>query len=145
MKRDHRYDDILDLDRPPSPGHPPMPAAHRAAQFAPFAALTGYEDAIEEAARWVDAPVGNSEEGDRRLDAQLRALMARLPEKPRVRVTYFVRDPVKDGGRYVTREGRLRRLNEGERYLMLEDRTVLRFSDILEIACPGEPEENENT
>lgn len=134
MQRDHRYDDILPLDRPPSPpGHPPMERGARAAQFSPYAALTGYEDAIEEAARLTDSRVEGDEEGQGRLNAALRRLRARLKERPRVRVTCFRPDTVKEGGAYVTLEGRLKKLNAEEQWLQLEDGARADFFDILEI------------
>lgn len=132
MERDPRYDDILDLDRPPSPGHPPMSMLARAAQFSPFAALTGYEEAIEEAARLTDARLEGGEEEDRQLNEQLLRLRERIREKPLIRVTCFVPDASKEGGEYVTVTGRLRKLNETEQWLQLEDGFRAAFSDLLE-------------
>ena len=154
MQRDHRYDDIISLARPDTPGHPPMPREARAAQFSPYAALTGYEDAIEEAARLTDRRVEGDEEGQGRLNACLKRLKARLKERPGVRVTCFRPDEFKEGGAYVMLEGRLKKLNEEEQWLQLEDGARACFFDILEIEETGEdagretrhdPPENEET
>ena len=154
MQRDHRYDDIISLARPDTPGHSPMPREARAAQFSPYAALTGYEDAIEEAARLTDRRVEGDEEGQGRLNACLKRLKARLKERPGVRVTCFRPDEFKEGGAYVTLEGRLKKLNEEEQWLQLEDGARACFFDILEIEETGkdagretrhDPPENEET
>jgi hypothetical protein len=132
MDRDHAYDDIISLDRPPSPGHPPLSRESRAAQFSPFAALTGFEDAIEETARWTDSRLDPGEEDVKRLNEQLRLLKEREGERPFVRLTVFQADEKKDGGRYVTLRERLKRVQEDEGRLLLENGQWVAFSDLLE-------------
>lgn len=105
-----KYDDIIDLPHPISKHHPPMPVADRAAQFAPFAALTGYEDAIEEAARLTDAQEELGEDAQRELNEKLRLLMASAEQHPELTVTYFEPDAKKAGGRYVTLTDCLKRI-----------------------------------
>ena len=105
-----KYDDIIDLPHPTSKRHLPMPVSDRAAQFAPFAALTGYEDAIEEAARLTDAPEELGEDAQRELNDKLRLLMASAEQHPELTVTYFEPDTKKAGGRYVTLTDCLKRI-----------------------------------
>ncbi len=139
MERDHWYDDILHMKRPASPGHPPLSRDSRAAQFAPFAALSGYEDAIEEAARWTGSRLGPDEEGDLLLNEHLLALKPQIRRRPLIHITYFQQDAAKPGGEYVTRRARLKKMDEWEQWLQLEDGTRVAFSDLLEInALPEE-------
>ena len=105
-----KYDDIIDLPHPTSKRHPPMTVSDRAAQFAPFAALTGYEDAIEEAARLTDEQEELGEDAQRELNDKLRLLMASAEQHPELTVTYFEPDTKKAGGRYVTLTDCLKRI-----------------------------------
>ena len=135
MEAERRYVDILYKERPESPGHPRMPMLSRAAQFSPFAALTGYDDAIEEAARQTDLRPESDEENERQLEKHLQTLKKREKEKPRVRAVCFQADARKEGGARVTVRGRLKRLNEAEGRLLLEDGRRIDFADLLEIAA----------
>ena len=100
MQQDHRYDDIIHLRRPDSPGHPRMPMIERAAQFSPFAALTGYEDAIEEEARLTEEKIDPGEERLSALNERLSLLRQRAGERPAIRVVRFQKDEKKAGGAY---------------------------------------------
>ena len=135
-----KYDDIIDLERPVSPRHPPMTMAQRAAQFAPFAALTGYEEVIAEAARLTARPVELSEDAGRELDEQL-ALLAAKTDAPgalaAVELTWFVEDGLKVGGEYVTRTLTVRRVDRTYRLLELEDRSTIPIDAILNMRFPG--------
>ncbi len=113
----HSYDDILDLPHPVSEKHPPMPVSGRAAQFLPFAALTGYDAAVEEAARLTETPPELDE--DRR--AELDRALAALQEGDPVTVTYFAPDPRKAGGSYETVTGTFRRADACLRQLVLKE------------------------
>ena len=132
MDRDQSYDDIISLDRPPSPGHPPLSRESRAAQFSPFAALTGFEDAIEETARWTDSRLDPGEEDVKRLNEQLCLLKEREGERPFVRLKVFQADEKKTGGKYVLLRDRLKRVKEDEGRLVLEGGQWVAFSDLLE-------------
>lgn len=127
------YDDIIDLDRPISKKHPPMPMAKRAAQFLPFAALTGFEGEIAEAARLTEAAPELSEDALLALDEQLSLLRQRLPERPEVTLTRFLPDEKKAGGRYETLTGRARRLDEVNRALILADGARIDLDTIVEL------------
>ena len=105
------YDDIIDLPHHRSKTHPPMPVADRAAQFAPFAALTGYEDMIEEAARLTDAAPSLTEEERERLDRKLQALLAGSGPVSGVTVTWFVPDEKKAGGSYQEAAGTVTKID----------------------------------
>lgn len=123
------YDDIIDLPRPKS-AHEPMPMSDRAAQFSPFAALTGYEDAIDETARLTDARVELGESAVEELERKLIDLAARISERPEITVTYFVPDARKEGGAYVTRTGTLKRIDELGRELVFADGARIAVGDI---------------
>ena len=134
-----RYNDIIDLARPVSRRHSPMPMSERAAQFAPFAALTGYEDVIAEAARLTAQPVELSEDAGKELDEQLALLAARLdsPGEPAaVELTWFEPDGIKLGGEYVTRLVSVRRIDRTYRLLELGDRSVIPLDALLNLRFP---------
>lgn len=127
-----KYDDILDLPRPKSK-HEPMPMSDRAAQFSPFAALTGYGDAIDETARLTDARIELSEEERAELDYKQQYL-ATL-DSPMVTVTYFVPDSRKSGGAYVTHTGVLKRVDEVERMVVFKDGLRVPLDEVMDIKC----------
>ena len=127
-----KYDDIIDLPRPKS-AHEPMPMGDRAAQFSPFAALTGYEDAIDETARLTDARVELGESAVEELERKLIDLAARISERPEISVTYFVPDARKEGGAYVTRTGTLKRIDELGRELVFADGARIAVGDIISV------------
>lgn len=136
MQDEHRYDDMLDMPHPVSPTRPRMSLLDRAAQFAPFAALTGFGAAITEADRALDRRVELGEAEAAELAEKLRVLEARQAEQPEISVTYFVPDERKDGGRYEIAEGRLRRIRPEEYALSLADGRVIDIEDIIVIEGP---------
>ncbi len=133
MKDPHRYDDIIDLPRHVSKNHRPMSNADRAAQFLPFAALTGYDDAIRETARLTDQRIELSESELTELNDQFQRIAGQIRQQPEVTVTYFVEDEKKTGGRYETRTLQIRRIDPVRRVLIGKDRTVIAMDDIIEI------------
>lgn len=133
----HPYADLLDLPRPVSQRHPRMPRRDRAAQFAPFAALTGYGAVIDEAARLTDSPIALSEEQKAGLDLRLRLLAEALPQRPEARFTYFLPDSRKSGGAYVTAAGRLKRLDIGAGRILLTDGREIQVERLLDLQCPA--------
>jgi hypothetical protein len=120
-----RYQDIVALPRHVSPSRRRMTNLERAAQFAPFAALTGYDDAIQEEARLTEAEreIGEWERAE--LDEKMRVLEAGAASQPKITVTYFQPDGRKQGGAYVTVTGKLKKLRAWERELLLADGTVI--------------------
>lgn len=126
------YDDIIDLPRPKSK-HEPMPMSDRAAQFSPFAALTGYGDAIDETARLTDHRIELSEEERAELDYKQQYLSTL--DSPTVTVTYFVPDERKTGGAYVTHTGVLKRVDEVERMVVFKDGLRVPLDEVVDINC----------
>lgn len=124
------YDDIIDIPRPKS-AHEPMPMSDRAAQFSPFAALTGYDDAIDETARLTDERIELTEEQRAALDYKQQYLAAL--DSPTVTVTYFVPDERKSGGAYVTHTGTLKRVDEVERVLVFADGVGVEMDEVIAI------------
>ena len=125
------YDDIIHLPHHVSQNHPQMPMLDRAAQFAPFAALTGYEAAVEETARLTSERRELSSQETEELNRRLAALIVHLPDRPEATVEYFVPDDRKAGGAYVTVTGRVRHISVPERTLVMEDGTVIPIDDVV--------------
>ena len=107
-----------------------MPIHDRAAQFAPFAALTGYDGVIEETARLTDEEDASSDESAAILDRKLRLLNDIANEGPYVEITYFIPDERKSGGRYETVYGYLKRIDENEGCIILKDKRKILFKHI---------------
>ena len=131
----HKYDDILSMPHPNSKNHPRMARRDRAAQFSPFAALTGYEAAVKETARLTDDREELDEDEKTRLNAQLQKISARLQEQPEVMVTYFAPDERKTGGARQTYRGRLRKIDRNRKMLIMVDQTELPIENLLNIEC----------
>ena len=113
-----KYDDIINLERPVSLKHPRMAISDRAAQFAPFAALTGYDDAIDETGRYTDNMAELSEDAKELLDRKQLFLGHIIEKKPEITVTYFVPDSKKSGGKYRKASGKLKAIDEYKRELV---------------------------
>ena len=128
-----KYDDIINLPHPTSKRFSRMPLEERAAQFSPFAALTGYDAVIRETARLTDRRVERDECRRQELDAALQELSARLGSRPEVLVTFFREDRRKAGGEYVHVSGRLKKADPYTRTLVLEDGTAVPIDDIYEL------------
>lgn len=128
---EHRYDDIIDLPHPVSSKHPQMPLADRAAQFAPFAALTGHEAAIKETARLTEEELFLDENSKELLDAELRYVQEHLSERPEVTVTYFQPDERKSGGVYVTVTGRVKKVDAYARKIVMEDGGLIPMDEVI--------------
>ena len=135
-----KYDDIIGLSRPVSATHPPMPRAERAAQFSSFAALSGYEDAVAESARLTETRAELGRDALDALDAALRVLSASAAERPEAEIRYFVPDEKKDGGRYETVRGRVKKIDAYAAQLVLTDGKRIPLGEILSIECVRCPE-----
>ncbi|MER2151714.1 MAG: hypothetical protein ABS900_08875 [Candidatus Limivicinus sp.] len=127
----HRYDDIIDLPHHVSEKHPQMPMLDRAAQFSPFAALTGYDAAIVETARLTDQKRELTEEQKQEISEGLHELQKRLKNDPLVTVTFFQPDDRKSGGVYRTVTGNAKKVDEYLGMLLLTDGTAIPFDSIL--------------
>ncbi len=130
---DNKYADIINLPHPVSSRHPQMPLKNRAAQFMPFAALTGYGDAIDETARVTEEKLDLTEDELRLLDEKLAKLRPLLSQRPEVTFTYFEPDARKEGGAYITRTGIVKKIDEYGRSILLEDGTVIPMDALKEI------------
>ena len=126
-----KYDDIIDLPHHISATRPRMPMIDRAAQFMPFRALTGYEDAVHETSRLTDERVELTEDEKALLDAKLQRLADRLDSHPQVTLTWFQPDKRKAGGAYVTTTGRLKKIDDFEGVLLLASGERIAIKDIL--------------
>lgn len=131
-----KYDDMLQLPHHVSASRRPMAMTARAAQFAPFAALSGYDAEVQEAGRLTDRPIEPDEYEKEALNARLRLLARHFREEWVVSLVFFQPDERKAGGAYVTRTGTVKKLYETERLLTLTDGTVIPLDDL--IALEGE-------
>lgn len=131
MKPSHAYDDIIDLPHHVSEHRAQMPLIDRAAQFSPFAALTGYDAAIVETARLTEEKRELTEEEQQEISRRLNALQERIKTRPTVTVVFFEADARKAGGAYKTILGTARRLDPLRGTLELTDGTEIPFDDIL--------------
>ena len=127
------YDDIINLSRPQYHDLPPMSIHDRAAQFSPFAALVGYDAAIEETARLTDSRRVMEEDEINELNRQLSELNKRLSERPRIRVTYFIRDRKKEGGRYASKIGNARTIDQAENRIIFTDGESVPVKDMYSV------------
>ena len=109
-----------------------MSQSNRAAQFAPFAALTGHDASIREAARLTDKKIELDDKSQEILNAKLNLLKDHLKERPEITVTYFVPDAKKDGGAYVEYSGTIRVIDEIENTLIFTDRTTINIEMVLD-------------
>lgn len=139
MHNMHRYDGILTLDRPRGK-RIPMPISDRAAQFAPFAALTGYDEASAETARLTDSRIEPDEDRIADINDKLCMLRDRLWERPAAEVTYFIPDSRKSGGRYVTQTGNAKCIDEYERTVIFTDGVSVPIDDIFSVKIYDEKE-----
>lgn len=126
----HRYDDIIDLPRPVSQTHPPMSIENRAAQFLPFAALTGYDAAIQETARLTDRRLELDEDEKLMLSGKLQLIQDTIKTRPLVKVTYFVPDTRKEGGAYVVALGRVKKVDAIERQIVMTDGRCIHIDEV---------------
>jgi hypothetical protein len=127
------YSDIINLPHHVSHNHLQMPMMARAAQFAPFAALTGYDAVIHETARQTDKQVELEEYDNERLNRIFSELMDSLEEHPVVTVSYFKPDEHKAGGAYVTVTGQLKKIDTYEQLMVMEDGTAIPIGNIMDL------------
>ena len=128
-----KYDDIINLPRPVSKKHKPMARIDRAAQFAPFKALVGLDDEVDEAARLVDARIELDENEKELLNEKLLIIAENISDRPLVRITYFVPDSRKEGGRYVTDNASVKKLDTIKKTIIFTDGRTVHMNDILSV------------
>ena len=128
-----KYNEIMGLPHHVSKNRPQMPMSDRAAQFAPFAALTGYDAAIKETGRLTDERIELDVEALCALDMKYQILMEALDEAPEVTITYFQPDERKAGGKYVSAVGAVKKIDDFERRITMRDGTRIPMDDVLSI------------
>ena len=128
-----KYGDMLYMTYPFQTDRPRMNRADRAAQFPPFAALTGFDGVVAETARLTDQRMELDEDARAALDSKQQLLLERIKERPEITVTWFQPDAKKDGGRYIVSTGRLKRIHEADQVLVLADGLRIPIGDIVEL------------
>lgn len=133
VSKNHAYDDIINLENPTSKTHPRMSLYDRAAQFSPFAALTGHDAVIREAARVTEEKQELSEDVLALLNEQLNTIRQNAGSGQTVTITYFIPDDKKSGGAYVTHTGTVKKIDEYEGAIIMADQTVIPIDQIREL------------
>ena len=133
MRMNNRYDEIINLHHHVSKTRPQMPMSDRAAQFAPFAALTGYDSAIKETGRLTDEKIEMDEEALNILNMKFQILVDSLDDEPEVTFTYFKPDERKAGGAYLEVTGTVKKVDDFERLIVMQNGTKMPMDDILNI------------
>lgn len=129
----HKYDDIINLPHHVSSTRPHMSIEERAAQFSPFTALTGHEDAIKETARQTEREIILDENELEILDEKLKAILSDKSDNKNIIVVYYVPDENKNGGKYVECSGRVKKMDEYRHVLVMEDGTEINVGRIADI------------
>lgn len=132
LKETHKYDDMIHLSRPESQ-HARMSAYDRAAQFSPFAALTGFDAAIAETGRLTDSRIELDEGGKQLLDEQMRALLDVIHTRPKVTITWFCYDERKAGGTYVVTSGIVKKVDYYSGKILMDDGAVIPLGEVFSI------------
>lgn len=127
------YEDIVNLPRHISKVHPQATMADRAARFSPFAAISGYEDMVKEAARVTEERIDITDATKELLNEKLNMIIEFLDEEPEVTITYFEPDKKKDGGAYISITGTVKRIDEYERIVLMSDDKKIRIDEIYAI------------
>lgn len=133
MRMNNRYDEIINLPHHVSKTRPQMPMSDRAAQFAPFAALTGYDSAIKETGRLTDERIELDEEALSALDRKYQLLMDTLDDAPEVTIIYFQPDERKAGGQYVSATGTVKKVDTFGRRILLQDGTRIPLDSVYDL------------
>lgn len=127
------YDDIINLPHHISTKHPRLSMEQRAAQFAPFAALTGYGDAVKETSRYTEDRIELDEEEKDVINNKLREIQDKIQSNPKITVTYFIPDIKKSGGEYVTIIENVKKIDSYKQCLILNDKKEIPIKEIIEI------------
>ena len=133
MKLASKYEEIMKHPHHVSKTRPQMPMSDRAAQFAPFAALTGYDSAIKETGRLTDEKIELDEEALTALDMKYQIRMDAYDDAPEVTITFFQPDERKAGGKYLTATGAVKKVDDFERRITMQDGAKIPMDDVLSI------------
>ena len=127
------YDDIINLPHHISKMRPQMSMKDRAAQFSPFAALTGYDAAIKETGRLTDEKIELDEEALSNLNMKFQILFEKPDEQPDIAITYFKPDETKSGGAYLTTTDKIKKVDEHERIITTANGTKIPMDDVINL------------
>lgn len=133
MNNNNNYQDIINLPHHISKKRQQMPISDRAAQFAPFAALTGYEENIKEATRLTDTRIEIDEERKLLLNDKLQIIINNIKVEPMITFTYFIYDNKKSGGKYIDITNQVKKINITNGYITLIDKTKIPIEEIIDI------------
>lgn len=133
MNNDHQYDDIIDLPHHVSKKHKQLEKDSYAAQFSPFAALTGYDGIVSEAARLTDERIELGETDLEILSMKLQIIAEHIKERPEITFTFFLKDEKKSGGSYLAKTGNVKQINDVERLLLFTDGSKLPIDDVVDM------------
>lgn len=128
----NNYADIINLKRPQS-NHNHLSIESRASQFSPFAALTGYDNEVKETARITDKRIDIDDGLREMLNAKLNYLNDHIKENPNISITYFVKDHKKEGGKYLTKQGIIKRIDTVNEIIKFNDNASIPMNDIINI------------
>ena len=128
-----KYESIINMKHHKSKNHPPMSIYQRAAQFAPFSALTGYKESILEAARITDEKICISDELKCMINDKLNYIKDNISSHPKISIRYFKKDKTKNGGKYLEVDTIVKKIDIYNKYLLLENNTKVLFEDIVSI------------
>lgn len=140
---EQKYGDILNMPHHVSATRPQMPMSDRAAQFSPFAALTGYDAAIKETGRLTDIKIELDDEELNNLNLKFQLLVEHLEDEPEVAITYFKADERKAGGAYLEATGIVKKLDDFERLITMQDGTRIPMDDVYDMSISVITNENE--
>lgn len=133
ISTDNKYDDIINLPHHTSSKHPRMSMIDRAAQFSPFAALTGYDAAVKETARLTDERIELDDSSKMELDERLRLVQENLEDAPEVTITYFKPDDKKSGGAYLSVTGTVKKIDDYGKSVIMQDKQKIPIEEIIQI------------
>ena len=133
MNNEHKYDDIINLEHHISKKHKQMSLENRSAQFAPFAALVGYDDAVKETARITDSKIFIDDEIKEIINKTIQQIKNNLNKHVQIKVTYFIPDKLKSGGKYQIEVGIVAKINEYSKIIKLETGTEIPIEEIIEL------------
>ena len=133
MNDEHKYDDIINLEHHVSTKHPRMSLENRSAQFAPFSALTGYEEAVTEEARVTESRIAIDEEAKIEVNEKLNYIMKHLDKNIIVSVTYFEKDKKKQGGSYKTIKGIIKKIDDFRKTIEMQTGEIIKIEELKKI------------
>lgn len=128
-----KYDDIINLPHYEPKYHPRMSKYKRSAQFAPFAALVGYDEQVQECSRLTDKRLEIDDELKEKINNKLNKINELIKNSPEVEITYFIPDEKKDGGKYITEIGNVKRIDYINRFIKLTDNKKIILNDVIDI------------